>query len=99
VIGAEPAPHLRDEHLEALSAERTCGVLLGLRQRRRDGQEIAHEQGQRLRGDGHIARHDAEVAVEPAKAPQHGIVEQPVALGIEVAAERLSTSADLAPLR
>src|SRR6516225_4847860 len=89
MIGAEPASDLRDEYLEALPAERTRSVLLGLRERRRDGQEIAHEQRQRLGGDSHIARHDTDAAGEPVKPPQHGIVEQPVALGIEIAAERL----------
>ena len=100
MIGAEAASDLGDERLEALAAERAGGILLGLRQRRRDGEEVADEQRQRLGGDGHVALHHAEAAGQPVEAAQHGVVEPAVALGIEVATECLIDQiADLAPLR
>ena len=99
VIAGEAPSDLGHEHLEALAADRAGGILIDLRHGRRDGEEVAHEERQRLGGDGHIALHVGDALGQPVQAPQHGVVEPPVALGIELAIERLLDQRRLGALR
>ncbi len=68
-IGREPPTDLDNEDLEALLAERARRLLLTLAERRRDGEEVAHEQREHLGDDDGVAleRSDApRLLVEPA---------------------------------
>src|SRR5690606_32480988 len=75
VIGGETPADLSDEHLEALPPEKPGRLLLALRQRRCDRQEIADEQRQHLSDDGDIAVDDADNLVQLVEAPHQYLLD------------------------
>src|SRR5262245_3289573 len=88
ILGEAPAD-LGDEHLEALLAQQAGRLLLALRQRRRDRQEVAYEQRQRLGGDGDIAGHRGDRSVEDVDAAGKGVLDALVLLRLQTGPQRL----------
>src|SRR5262245_21330091 len=88
VILGEAPTDLGDEHLEALLAQQAARLLLALRQRRRDGQEVAHEQRQRLSGDGDIAGHCGNGPVEDVEAAGKGVLDARLLLRLQTGGQR-----------
>ena len=69
VIGGETPANLGDEHLEAFAAEQAGRLLLALRQRRGDHQEVADKQRQGLGDDGDVAIDDTNDPVQLVETP------------------------------
>src|SRR5215475_10205641 len=82
VAGKAP-PDLGDEHIKALPAQQPRRLLLALRQRRRDGEEVAHVERQGFGGDGDVAADAGDATVELIETAAQRIIDAGQRLRLE----------------